>query len=54
MGLEQGERLMPPVNGNDVLAAWAIAEPPNPIPVPVAMGNKEEWLRKREEGRPAP
>ncbi len=50
-GLEQGEGLMPPVTGNKVLAR---AELPNPMPVPVAMGNKEEWLRKREEGRPAP
>lgn len=49
MGLEQGEGLMPPVTGNEVLAR---AEPPNPMPV--AIGNKEEWLRKREEGRPAP
>lgn len=45
---------MPPMRGNDVLAAWAIAESPNPMPAPVAMGNKEEWLMKREEGRPAP
>ncbi len=51
MGLEQGEGLMPPVTGNEVLAR---AELPNPMPVPVAMGNKEEWLRKREEGKPAP
>lgn len=42
------------MRGNDVLAAWVIAEPPSPMPPPVAMGNKEEWLKKREEGRPAP
>lgn len=50
-GLEQGEGLMPPATGNEVLPT---AEPPNPMPGPVAMGIKEEWLRKREEVRPAP
>lgn len=50
-GLEQGEGLMPPATGNEVLPT---AEPPNPMPGPVAMGKKEEWLRKREDVRPAP
>lgn len=50
-GLEQGEGLIPPATGNEVLPT---AELPNPMPGPVAMGNKEEWFRKREEVRPAP